>query len=66
MCCVGGWAKPFYIAAGVRLVGGITIFSIFAVMDFWAVIGVISSVLGIFSFLKNEVFSSVSLLKKIC
>jgi|SRR5690606_37174954 len=23
MCCVGGWAKPFYCAAGVRLVGGI-------------------------------------------
>jgi len=33
-------------------------------MDFWTVIGIVSSVLGIFSFLKNDAFSMVSLFKK--
>jgi len=39
-------------------------FIIFVAVDFWAIIGIISSVLGIFSFLKNDVISILSLFKK--
>jgi len=34
-------------------------------MDFWTIIGVVSSVLGILAFLKNDVVSLISFLKKI-
>jgi len=39
-------------------------FSYIWIMDFWTIIGIISSVLGIFSFLKNDAFSLVSFKKK--
>ncbi|MPS73183.1 MAG: hypothetical protein E2590_08535 [Chryseobacterium sp.] len=39
-------------------------FSYICVMDFWAIIGIISSVLGIFSFLKNDAVSLIPFLKK--
>jgi hypothetical protein len=35
------------------------------VVDFWTTIGIISSVFGIFSFLKNDAVSLISFLKKI-
>ncbi|MDH6254479.1 hypothetical protein M2347_004217 [Chryseobacterium sp. H1D6B] len=34
------------------------------VMDFWTIIGVVSSILGILSFLKNDTVSVISFLKK--
>jgi len=34
-------------------------------MDFWTTIGIVSSVFGIFSFLKNDAVSLISFLKKV-
>jgi len=41
------------------------IISYICVMDFWTTIGVVSSVFGIFSFLKNDAVSLIPFLKKI-
>ena len=45
-------------------VGVFMIFVYICFMDFWTTVGIVSSVLGIFSFLKNDALSIVDFLKK--